>query len=519
MWLAPKGALQPALFAWMLGTMLLYDTCYTIIGLVYSALLPEVTESDADRTGLQVSGSLFGLLGMLLGFIIPELFRPKAGASPSVLPLQVAMIVVGVVSALLIIATTLKVKERPEFTRVDKPLGVGPAIRFTFTSRSFLILAAANFMSVLMQSLLLGTLFYLADYVLQMNSMIVLAAVFIPLIVGVPLSNLIRGRLGVVRTNQLLLVIGGVALMLLTIVPAPLILVCLALAGFGLAGPQTLTNVLFAQVADEDELRSGVRRRAFFGVNAMLTKPAQSLALILMPFILEATGFITRIARRADYAGPAGQRALRHPFADGPDPGRGDDPGRAHLAGIPTAGEIPGKGSGRGAGATRRQARPIGSAMKSTVEQIRARFDNDVERFANLETAQSSTVDAPLSLELITQAAAATNPAATHVLDIGCGAGNYTLKLLGLLPDLNVTLVDLSAPMLERAVQRIRPATAGRITAAQADVRDLALGDHALTSSWPRPSSTTCGAMMNGKPSSPNATRRSCPAARSGSPT
>ena len=275
--------------------MLLYDTCYTIIGLVYSALLPEVTESDADRTGLQVSGSLFGLLGMLLGFIIPELFRPKAGTSPSVLPLQVAMIVVGVVSALLIIATTLKVKERPEFTRVDKPLGVGPAIRFTFTSRSFLILAAANFMSILMQSLLLGTLFYLADYVLQMNSMIVLAAVFIPLIIGVPVSDLIRARLGVVRTQQLLLVIGGVALMLLTVVPGPLILVCLALAGFGLAGPQTLTNVLFAQVVDEDELRSGVRREgAFFGVNAMLTKPAQSLALILMPFILEATGFITR---------------------------------------------------------------------------------------------------------------------------------------------------------------------------------------------------------------------------------
>jgi GPH family glycoside/pentoside/hexuronide:cation symporter len=306
-WLAPRGALQPVLFAWMLGAMLLYDTCYTIIGLTYSALLPEVTESDADRTGLQVSGSLFSLLGMLLGFIIPELFRPKAGTSPSVLPLQVSMIVVGVVSALLIIATTLKVKERPEFSRVDKPLGVGPAIRFTFTSRSFLILAAANFMSILMQSLLLGTLFYLADYVLQMNSMIVLAAVFIPLIIGVPVSDLIRARLGVVHTQQLLLVIGGVALILLTVVPGPLILVCLALAGFGLAGPQTLTNVLFAQVVDEDELRSGVRREgAFFGVNAMLTKPAQSLALILMPFILEATGFITRGSN-------AGQITLNQP--------------------------------------------------------------------------------------------------------------------------------------------------------------------------------------------------------------
>ena len=218
-WFAPQGIGHPGLFAWMLGAMLLYDTCYTVIGVVYSALLPEITESDADRTSLQVSASLFGLLGMLLGFIIPELFRPKAGASPSILPLQIAMIIVGVVSALLIIVTTLKVKERPEFTQVDKPVGLGQAIRFTFTSRSFLILTAANFMSILMQALLLGTLFYLADYVLQMDSIIILAAVFIPLIIGVPLSNLIRGRLGVVRTNQLLLVIGGVALILLTVVP------------------------------------------------------------------------------------------------------------------------------------------------------------------------------------------------------------------------------------------------------------------------------------------------------------
>ena len=87
--------------------MLLYDTCYTIIGLVYSALLPEVTESDAERNGLQISSSLFGLLGMLLGFIIPDMFRPKAGAEPSFLPLQASMIIVAVMSAVLIFYTTL----------------------------------------------------------------------------------------------------------------------------------------------------------------------------------------------------------------------------------------------------------------------------------------------------------------------------------------------------------------------------------------------------------------------------
>lgn len=112
--------------------------------------------------------------------------------------------------------------------------------------------------------------------------------------------------------------------------------------------------------------------------------------------------------------------------------------------------------------------------MKSTVEEIRQRFDNDVERFSNLETGQSATIDAPLSLELIVKAAAATNPQAAEVLDVGCGAGNYTLKLLQRLPNLNVTLVDLSKPMLDRAVERISQVSSEKITPIQEDIRNLA---------------------------------------------
>ena len=297
-WLAPTGAGDSALFWWMLVTMLLYDTCYTIIGLVYSALLPEVTESEAERNGLQISASLFGLLGMILGFVIPDLVRPKAGTS-SFLPLQISMVVVALLSATFIVITTLKVKERPAFTLVDKPIPLGAALRYTFTSKAFGVLVAQNFMSILMQSLLLGTIFYLADYVLQMNTMIILACVFVPLIVGVPVTAPLRRRLGVAGAQQLLLFIAGVGLLLIGFVPQPLILVCLVMAGFGLSGPQTLTNLLFGQVADEDELRSGVRREgAFFGVNALITKPAQSLALALIPFILERAAFVTREANQ-----------------------------------------------------------------------------------------------------------------------------------------------------------------------------------------------------------------------------
>jgi GPH family glycoside/pentoside/hexuronide:cation symporter len=104
-----------------------------------------------------------------------------------------------------------------------------------------------------------------------------------------------------------MLVIAASGLLLVTVLPPHLIPAGLVLAGFGMAGPQTLTNVLFAQVADEDELRSGVRREgAFFGVNALLTKPAQSLALWLLPFVLEWVRFIPR------------EQNLGQPFLDQP---------------------------------------------------------------------------------------------------------------------------------------------------------------------------------------------------------
>jgi tRNA (cmo5U34)-methyltransferase len=115
--------------------------------------------------------------------------------------------------------------------------------------------------------------------------------------------------------------------------------------------------------------------------------------------------------------------------------------------------------------------------MKSTVDEIRQRFDADVERFSNLETGQSATVDAPLAMALVAQAAATTTPAARHVLDVGCGAENYTLKLLERLPNLDVTLIDLSQPMLDRARERVSRATAGHITTIRGDIREVELPD------------------------------------------
>jgi tRNA (cmo5U34)-methyltransferase len=112
---------------------------------------------------------------------------------------------------------------------------------------------------------------------------------------------------------------------------------------------------------------------------------------------------------------------------------------------------------------------------KSTTEEIRTRFDADVERFSNLETGQQAIIDAPLAMELITQAAIAVTPRIRRVLDIGCGAGNNTLKLLQQRPGFASDLLDLSAPMLERAKTRVTEAGAKPVRTFHADFREAKL--------------------------------------------
>lgn len=119
---------------------------------------------------------------------------------------------------------------------------------------------------------------------------------------------------------------------------------------------------------------------------------------------------------------------------------------------------------------------PTPTESKLTVDQIRQRFDGEVERFSNLETGQTAVMDAPLMLEIVAQAVATLHAQGTSILDLGCGAGNYALKLLESIPNANVTLVDLSNAMLSRAQERVQPQTAGKVTILQGDLREVELG-------------------------------------------
>ena len=117
---------------------------------------------------------------------------------------------------------------------------------------------------------------------------------------------------------------------------------------------------------------------------------------------------------------------------------------------------------------------------KSTIKEIKERFDSDVERFSNLDTGQVATIDAKISLELLTETSKRIVPNAKNLLDIGCGAGNYSLKMLTKIADLNCTLVDLSKPMLDKAKERVSAKTNNEVKTIQGDIREVDLQENSF---------------------------------------
>jgi tRNA (cmo5U34)-methyltransferase len=113
--------------------------------------------------------------------------------------------------------------------------------------------------------------------------------------------------------------------------------------------------------------------------------------------------------------------------------------------------------------------------QKHTIEEIRTLFDGDVERFSNETTGQTSAVDAAIVLDMIEDSAARMQPDAKFLCDIGCGGGNFSIRIARRLPQLQITLVDLSWSMLERAAARLTAENFYIEKSVQSDIRETPL--------------------------------------------
>jgi GPH family glycoside/pentoside/hexuronide:cation symporter len=287
---------QLALFFNFLVVLFVFDTMFTILGLINFTLPAEMAITAKERSNLLIFGSTMSSISYLISFIVPLFLLTGTDAPTSPRNFVITMVIIGVLSAVILFTSSFYLKEN-KYTQLEETLPLIKGIKETFKNKPFLVYEVANVFFTIAQTILTTAIFYYGNYILRLpgflNS-IPLMIVFIMIFVFIFVFNKLIERHGVKKTYISTIFISGVGFFLTFFLGWEFVtsLPGFILIGIGFSGFMLINQVVVADIVDYDEIRTGKRRETTYsGINALITKPAISLANWLFLTIITSFKF------------------------------------------------------------------------------------------------------------------------------------------------------------------------------------------------------------------------------------
>lgn len=295
---------QQLLFWNHLLMLFIFDTVYSMMGLIFYAMPAEMAVTQKERGKIMVYSTALGAIGTVGNVIVPLIFL---GDVPNVGGFRITMVITGIVAGFIIYVASFYIQEN-RYTVMEESLGFFESIKETFKNKPFLIAEVTIFASTIMTQVISGYFIFLFDYVVSVVINPLNAVIFLILIAIVGFSiwwlTTHIDKYGIKR----LMFLGGIVsiagfLVLLTMglslginqnnkLPFVLLFGPLTAVVFGYVGFMLLSQPLMGDCIDHDEVLTGKRRETTYsGVNALITKPAVSIGRSLFLFIIALFGF------------------------------------------------------------------------------------------------------------------------------------------------------------------------------------------------------------------------------------
>jgi GPH family glycoside/pentoside/hexuronide:cation symporter len=284
------------LFINLVIVLFVFDTLFTILGLINYTLPAELALTVRARGNLLLYSNIITSISILISYILPIVFLTGNESPDAASTFLVAMICVGIISVVILLISSFHLKEN-KYTQMEPTLPVIQGIKETFKNKPFLIFEIANFSFTIAQTILTTAIFYYIEYVLQLTgffTMLPLILVFLMIFVFIFVFNFIIRKIGVKKTFIIALFWTGISFLLLFFIGwiFELALMGFILIGVGISGYMLSNQVVVADIIDYDEIRTNKRRETTYsGINALITKPAISLANWLFLIIISIFGF------------------------------------------------------------------------------------------------------------------------------------------------------------------------------------------------------------------------------------
>ncbi|GAA4076539.1 MFS transporter [Nonomuraea soli] len=285
-----------ARFWYFLVVVLVYDVLHVVVVLNYVALFPEMFVTIAERAKAASWRQLFGIIGMIVGVAAAPMLYPAIGWP--------AMGAAFAVVALVFFALSLTgSKERVQDAR--EHFGFMKAVRYTLTNRAFLAYVAGGFLLQVTFALLQAGIPFFTKYALgqpDSANTLILGAVFVTAIPLVYVWSRVTTRVGPRRAVLAAIVVYGLGLApFLMVGSLPLAVATGVAVGAGIAGMMVLLEILLAEVIDDDERRTGLRREGMYmGMNGFIVRWSASLQAVLLAVVLSASGYRAGAAQQPE---------------------------------------------------------------------------------------------------------------------------------------------------------------------------------------------------------------------------
>ena len=306
-------------FIYLLIMLFCYDTFYTMVSLPFDALFPELYTSLKDRAQVNTIKQILSVIGLLCAAIVPGLFIEEIETLDGYLMNGIiTSIIVGIS---LIIALKWGVVERKEF-KLDykQSFNFFQSLKYTLKNKAFVLYTIMFFLYEYVL-LLLGTVIQIfGKNVLNstpFETSLIMGVLYIVGLLTVGIWRWLDLKLGSRKAYGISIIayiIGSIPLLLIDSYIFTLV-VAIAM-GFGFGGMLYFIYLIVADIIDEDELKTGVRREgAYFGITNFFMRLAMILSILTVGVVFTQvswetytpTGAITEIIglRMLMYAFPA----------------------------------------------------------------------------------------------------------------------------------------------------------------------------------------------------------------------
>lgn len=261
-WMPPLDASNPsALMAYFLAIISIYDLLQSIVTLNQDALFPEMYQDTADRA---TGASTRQLIGFVVGNGMAVALTPTVYGT---LGWDALAALWGTLAAAMYFLSLIGIRENPVFAKQRRQPWRAQT-RLVLTNRTFLIVLCINFMTRFIIAAIVAVMPFYADYVLHISEeqlTQLLIALFATSGGSVLIWQIVIRRLGTRRSMMLSMSIAAVfALPLLLTSSLVATALVLALLGLAIGGVVLGPDMLFAEVVDEDYVKTGIRREGTY---------------------------------------------------------------------------------------------------------------------------------------------------------------------------------------------------------------------------------------------------------------